>query len=162
MATPSWSRAGPPPGTPLSQAALRAVGQEVHSSDKNTMRKNDLEAAPAPCRSHWSCPGPVHLWRVSGLRDPWEQGCFSRHPCRVPGTACSLYGMMLQRQETVLGSCLHQEEGRCAAALIQKSKEKNTTPKKKKGLKSAQTPTAISSIAIGTGLVLWQPDNWVL
>lgn len=51
---------GPPPSILLFQAELQALGQGVHSSDKNTMRKKHPEAAPAPCRSHWSCTGPVH------------------------------------------------------------------------------------------------------
>lgn len=129
MATHSWSMAGPPPSTLLSQAALQAVGQEVHSSDKNTMRKNNLEAAPGPCRSHWSCTGPVHLQDGTGTQGPLATGLLSRHPCRVPGTARSPY-RMLQCQEIVLRSWLHQEEGRCAAALIRKKKPNKPNNKK--------------------------------
>lgn len=134
---------GPPlRGAPLSQAALQAAGQEVHSSDKNTMRKNDRAAAPAqpPAEATGAALAPFISMMVLGLTDPWEKGCFSRCPRRVPGTACSPYGM-LQCREIVLRSWLCQEKGRYVAAFVVKKKIKN-----KKTLKSAQNPTAISSL----------------
>lgn len=120
-----WSMAGTPPlpSAPLSQAALQAAGQEVHSSDKNTMRKNDRAAAPAqpPAEATGAALAPFTSVMVLGLTDPWEKGCFSRRPRRVPGTACGPYGM-LRCREIVPRSWLCQEKGRYVAALVKKIK----------------------------------------
>lgn len=80
-------------GTPLPSTLLsQAAGQEVHSSDKNTMRKNDGAVAPAqpPAEAAGAALAPFTSVMALGLMDPWEKGCCSQGPCRVPGTArCS-------------------------------------------------------------------------
>lgn len=74
------------------------------------MRKNDLEAAPAPCRSRWSCTGPVHLQDGIRTRGPLGTGLLLTTSLQSAWHCLQPCGMMLQCQEIVLRSWFHQED----------------------------------------------------
>lgn len=121
------------------------------------MRKNDLEAAPGPCRSHWSCTGPVHLQDGIRTQGPLGTGLLLTNPAECLALPAALWddAAVPRNSAEIL-----VPPGRREMCSGTHSKNKNTH--RKKGLKIGTNPKSNQLIAIGTGLMLWQPDNWVL